>query len=602
MTLPKPPRGGGLDLLRFLKHTTTTTSSPSSRPPLSSYLPPSSPSSVHQPIYVLGNPSADLDSIISAIIYSYFASRFGSSSGSVSTCTAAAGSGKCTSKEEGKGVSLRQYIPLINLPDVPCGRELGRLRPEFVAALRLAVGWDGDGDGDGDGDDGELERSVLTVANLRERLKTSRSHGGGEEGLATATAALEGDDINTSARRSTSEQNLDIMLVDWNALPNLQTPSPLSSLAATESSANIQPTPGIQGISDTIPNLHLSIIGCIDHHADESFIPPKETTQLLGPRCIQTGVGSCTSLVVRELRERGLWADVGVTDRSSSSASSRDDGESQAAKLALAAILIDTANMTAKSKVSPVDIAAVEFLEAKIRDAAISIDQAQNINSSAWDRESFYTTISHAKEDSVNNLTVSEVLGRDYKEWTATAPEGKLIKIGICSVVKPLSWLLEKCTSEKSSSSQKPSSSSSTDTSTNPNNKEEEKDPLFTHLTTFSTTQNLNVVAVMTAFRTTTSAENRFCRELLLYVLSPECRDGAERFEKVAVGELGLEEGGWGDGDGEEGDLRAGCGGGDGGSYRRVWRQMDVSKSRKEVAPLLRGAMGGERGGERGYR
>ncbi|KAK2740705.1 Exopolyphosphatase [Onygenales sp. PD_40] len=577
MTLPKPPRGGGLDLLRFLKHTSTTTSS--SSPPLSSYL-PSPSSSVHQPIYVLGNPSADLDSTISAIIYSYFASRFGTSS-STWPSTNAPGNGKCN-KEEG-GISFRQYIPLINLPDVPCGRELGRLRPEFVAALRLAVGWDGDGDRDEE----ELERSVLTVANLRERLKTSRSHGGGEEGLATATAALEGsggvigDDINTSARRSIDEQNLDIMLVDWNALPKLQTPSSSRSSLA-ESSANRQPTHGIQGISDTLPNIHLSIIGCIDHHADESFVP-KETTQLLGPRCIQTGVGSCTSLVVRELRERGLWAD-------NSSSPSSSGGESQAAKLALAAILIDTANMTAKSKVSPVDIAAVEFLEAKIRAAAAAImDQVQNTNSSAWDRESFYTTISRAKEDSVNNLTVSEVLGRDYKEWTATstAPEEKVIKMGICSVVKPLSWLLEKCTGEKSSP-QSPKTAT--------NNKEKE-DPLFIHLTSFSTAQNLDVVAVMTAFRTT--ADDTFCRELLLYVLNPDCREGAERFEKVAVGELGLEEGGWGDG--EEGDLRAGGGGGggDGGSYKRVWRQMDVSKSRKEVAPLLRAAMGGERGGGR---
>jgi hypothetical protein len=65
---------------------------------------------------VLGNPSADLDSFISAVVYAYF-------------CSAP------LRKDNPK----RWFIPVLNLPTTPAC-DLWRLRPEFATALKLAEG------------------------------------------------------------------------------------------------------------------------------------------------------------------------------------------------------------------------------------------------------------------------------------------------------------------------------------------------------------------------------------------------------------------------------------------------------------------------------
>src|SRR5438046_1240105 len=67
---------------------------------------------------VLGNPSADLDSFVSAVVYAYF-------------CSAAA-----VAPSDG---AKRWFIPVLNLPTTPAS-DLWRLRPEFAAALELAEG------------------------------------------------------------------------------------------------------------------------------------------------------------------------------------------------------------------------------------------------------------------------------------------------------------------------------------------------------------------------------------------------------------------------------------------------------------------------------
>ena len=229
-----------LNLLQFLKHSVhishplrATASSPS-------------------PIYVLGNPSADLDSIISAILYSYFASA-------------------------APGEWTRPYVPIINLPDVRSGRELWRLRPEFVTALRLATSfqassvngealsheqqWDAEG--------AILEESILTIADLKERFLSQDA---------------------SASQKSVEEKPLDVVMVDWNALP---------LMSCTRENGNIP--------SGIYEGLRMSILGCIDHHEDESFLPVPFESPCSEPRCIQTGVGSCVSLIVRELRLRGLW-------------------------------------------------------------------------------------------------------------------------------------------------------------------------------------------------------------------------------------------------------------------------------------------------------
>ncbi|ODH12571.1 hypothetical protein ACO22_08133, partial [Paracoccidioides brasiliensis] len=606
------------DLLRFLKQAC------SSSPLLSQQSPPiSTSSSIPVPqskcqIYVLGNPSADLDSIISAIIYSYFATRV------VSSASTDASSSPSSSRNGGKEKSiLRQYIPLIYLPDVHAGKELARLRPEFVTALRLAVGWDRRGRGGGGGggggggvtdswedqkvDDEELGRCVLTTADLKETLMVSWA--GPRKGREKEMTDKRNDEDtisqneNNSSNPSEEQKSLNVMMVDWNVMPKVP---PNGDVRV------------IEGLSDALPGLHLSIVGCIDHHEDEAFVSRNIPLHPMDPCCIETGIGSCTSLVIRELRAAGLW-----TDESSSSSYTTTFGmetltnssndpllrdskdlssfhEAQVAKLAMAAILVDTANMTAKGKVSAVDTAAVQFLETKIqagisahfRDAKPKCPGSSSGKGNLdWDRQAFYDEIAKAKENSVDNLTVLEVLGRDYKEWTdtlvskpsASSSGDPTVKFGICCMVKPLSWLVEKCIQESKAATDKPTTKT-----------------LLKYLSLFVRQRDIDLVAIMTAFRTEPTRE--FRRELLIYVLNRGCVPATERFETAAVGELGLEEGIWTSTDADADwirdpplSTRAGANGEDEGCYMRVWRQKDVSKSRKQVAPLLRSTLNGGR-------
>ncbi|KMP03675.1 hypothetical protein CIRG_03367 [Coccidioides immitis RMSCC 2394] len=191
-----------MSLLRFLKQASHYASSQTRQ---------------NQVTYVLGNPSADLDSIISAILFSYFAS-----------------SSKIL--QRANPVS-RQYVPIINLHDVPSGRELARLRPEFVTALKLSTN---------EGEDGErwlLKENILTIADLRQRLHHNRLG-------------------------SDTPRDMDVFMVDWNALPVM--------------ASGIR---GIEGISaahnDDDDDIRISVNGCIDHHDDEKFVSPD-----VGMRCI----------------------------------------------------------------------------------------------------------------------------------------------------------------------------------------------------------------------------------------------------------------------------------------------------------------------------
>ncbi|EEP79040.1 predicted protein [Uncinocarpus reesii 1704] len=444
----------------------------------------------HQPVtYVLGNPSADLDSIISAIIYSYIA----------------------TSTRQGC-LPPRHYVPIINLPDVRSGNELGRLRPEFITALKLATKDSGNQEAD---DAAFLKQSILTVADLKEQIRQTNS-------------------------QPDSAKPIEVFMVDWNALPVLSSGRR-----------------GIEGFDDdTHGDIPIAVTGCIDHHYDEKFVPPDVTTW-----CIQTGVGSCTSLVVRELRSRGLWRDTPFVEavheghpQLESSIISSLRAESEVAKLALAAILADTTNMTAKDKVSEVDRLAVSFLKSKI-------NQAQD---PSWNCDKFYEEIINAKNSSVDKLTTDEVLGRDYKDWIDDIPATrgivKKIKIGICSVVKPISWLISKASQEHQSP--------------------ESPQQFFDSLRAFAQSRNLDVVAVMTAY--TTQPENQFHRELLVWCLDKGHSQGFELFEALAIDKLGLQ-------NLSGSNIQTFSNTND--DMIRIWRQTDVSKSRKQVAPLLRNAM-----------
>lgn len=284
--------------------------------------------------------------------------------------------------------------------------------------------------------------------------------------------------------------------------------------------------------------------GVIDHHEEENAVPKSTDPE---PRVVEK-CGSCTSLVVRQCKP--AWDSISSSSQSAGAA--RGQGEAaiddsavtqvwdlQAAKMALASILVDTANLTAPGKVEQVDRDSADYLEAKI--------QMSPKDAGTWNRDRYYKEMNEAKRD-ISTLSLTEVLIKDYKGWTESGA-----KLGISSVVKPLAFLVQKAREEKSSSFED-------------------------QLEQFMDERGLSVFAIMT---TSTSLEGDFKRELLIQAHS-SATSSAIHFAKQGASAFQLE------------DLRIeGIPLQDkpGKHWRKIWLQKDVSKSRKQVAPLLRKAM-----------
>jgi exopolyphosphatase len=480
-------------LLHFLIHARSAVL----RPPSS---PPPTPLTL-----VLGNHSCDLDSFISATIYSFFHSRPSQASH-----------------------PPRLHIPILNLPSTSSG-ELWRLRPEFATALRLALTAQGERETEQAGDtDTRLLDNLVTISDIRATPSSPLNH------LFSKSAIC---------KKPASTQRTSVILVDHNAIS-----IPLPELSPSEISSN------------------LDIVGCIDHHIDESTVPATAS-----PRIIRTGIGSCTSLVVQYLRDEGFWQNALKPGSRSS-----EDGAIATVELAtlcLASILIDTANLSAKGKVSDTDREIVSFLEDIVNryhqlDSSLSsTPQTQATSETLWDRSSFYETLSSSKAHSLSLLKLPEILERDYKSWCEkTTTSGNKLNLGIASVVKPVTWLIKKAD---------PSSA----------------EVLVDAMREFATSGQRDALDIFAVMTTSTSDEGQghgqFQRELLVLgtgSLRQETRKALRRFEETATAELGLVE--WRE-DGELVDLLTR----DDGVVGRIWWQRDIGKSRKQVAPLLREAM-----------
>ena len=284
--------------------------------------------------------------------------------------------------------------------------------------------------------------------------------------------------------------------------------------------------------------------GVIDHHEEENAVPEDTDPE---PRVIEK-CGSCTSLVVRQCRP--AWDSISSASLSTGAAHGQGEAavndnavtqgwDAQIAKLALASILVDTANLTAPGKVEQVDRDSLDYLEAKIQ---MSPKDARTCN-----RDRYYKEIDEANRD-ISSLSLTEVLIKDYKEWTESGG-----KLGISSVVKPLSFLVQKASEEKLLSFED-------------------------QLSQFMDDRALSVFAIMT---TSTSSEGNFMRELLVQARS-SASPSAIKFAERGASDLQLE------------DLNINgipTQDNPGQQWRTVWLQKDVSKSRKQVAPLLRKAM-----------
>lgn len=431
------------------------------------------------PIYVVGNPSVDLDSIISAIVYSYFAHN------------------------RTHITPIRPHVPLINLSNVSAGPELRRLRPEFVKALWLCTGksesekWEDTPESAGD----MLREHIVTVQDFAEQLRG----------------------------RYIQEQSADALMVDWNAMPMRDGQQGRGSL-------------------DGLPSVVFQIVGCVDHHIDEGFLPSAESLPSGQPLVVKQA-GSCTSLVVNTLREKGLWqgGDKGNT------------GDIQVAQLALSSILIDTTNLTSKDKTTNHDTDAFAFLSSKIHNEQNTVHTMTT---------SFYEQIHATKQNSLDLLTVDEILVRDYKQWEEK-PRGESMRLGFCSTVRSLPWIIKKAGDSRK---------------------------LLGSLHALCDRERLDIVVVMTAF-TSPVRDNQFCRELLVLAADGDnknevVKEALDSFVSKANSQLGLAN--WypledGISETSSQDIKSTLNQDE--SWRRVWVQTNLSMSRKQVAPLLREAI-----------
>ncbi|KAJ5689297.1 hypothetical protein N7462_003689 [Penicillium macrosclerotiorum] len=437
------------------------------------------------PIYVLGNPSADLDSIISAIVYSYCASN------RLPTTTP------------------RPHVPLLNLPNVPAGSELYRLRPEFATALWLSTNF--------------------PAVRPEERFEYTSESAGKLLRDHLVTVA----DFAQSLKESTARSSLlfDAVMVDWNAMQS-----------------RVDGKRGYGSIAG-LEEVTFRTVGCIDHHVDEDFMPRPEEIPAGQPMIVLPGPGSCSSLVTSEMHKRAFWP------------SGKDSALAiaQVAKLILAPVLVDTSNLTSEDKVKDVDIWAVDFLRHKV-------DSAQH-NDAKWDMVMFYEKVLEAKKNSLDLLTLEEVLDRDYKDWTETAQSsGQTVKLGFCSSVKPIRWIIQKAGGPQQ---------------------------FLDGVRQFAAREDkqLDVVVVMASF---TSTEDEHARELFICADgdSGVAVDGIKAFVNDSSS-LGLVE--WMHLDGECVDLadeaiRSTLNGASG-VWRHIWVQTNASASRKLVAPMLREAV-----------
>lgn len=261
------------------------------------------------------------------------------------------------------------------------------------------------------------------------------------------------------------------------------------------------------------------IVGCIDHHADEDVIAKDAATRFI-EQC-----GSCMSLVVRDAK--ATWEEFASESKDNTETIANDE---KLAKLALAPILIDTANLASKDKVKPQDTDAVHFLEGLIQDES-------------FDRTRFFDAITEVKAD-ISQLSLRDIFRKDYKEWHDNG-----LKLGISSVVQNLDYLISTVGSGKD-------------------------EDFLQQFEEWAKERSLDIASVMT---TSHDENGQFQRELVFWALGEKGASVLTQFSAYSAEELGLEtlfEGRM--------DIPA---------SRRAWKQTNLAASRKQVAPLLRDAM-----------
>lgn len=320
--------------------------------------------------------------------------------------------------------------------------------------------------------------------------------------------------------------------------------------------------PSFRPEGESANTIDSAVTAILDHHADDG------NHLSASPRTVELA-GSCASIV------GSYWS--ASLPVGAQGLGGQPLLPSEVAKLLLSAILIDTNGLKAGGKALDVDWKAVEFLWPLTGMAVADETTSSSVVSiSATDRSAPARLKQLADElnevkNNVSHLTLPDLLARDYKSYAIPSAyfTSSDVHLGLASVPLSLKSILTR---------EKPS----TDWST-----------LVDSLEAFAQAERLTLVGVLTSYKSET--KNKRKRELLLY--SPSTVPSAEvdhlwnsfvpRLEssavldlgewKVAAGEKSLP--GWGS------EWKGGRG--------QVWSQKQSDATRKQVAPVLKEALGG---------
>ncbi|KAI0469494.1 exopolyphosphatase-like protein [Xylaria cf. heliscus] len=436
--------------------------------------------------FVVGNESADLDSLCSALLLAYFHTY------SPLTKRALSGDVGNSGANNNNNNTSNLHIPVCHLERADLA-----LRPEFAAVLR----------------DAEIKGE--DVFTLEDVLPSNyhHSHRHHHEGSSSSNSGG-----SSSGGAPLHPEDTRWLLVDHNAMTGI-----LGKVFGSR------------------------VIGCVDHHADEDVVPRDAALRVVEKS------GSCASLVVEGCAD--IWeALAGSTPTSPESGKMVD---AQLARLALAPILIDTANLKDGTKTTAHDERAVGIAEGKISvDVEMTGGEGEGEGEGGegkYERDTFFKRIADLKED-IAEMSFRDVFRKDYKEWSV----GNL-RLGTSSSPRGFDYLVD----TKSSGDAAVFASALGEWG-------DEKDALG----------KMDLVTVFTGFQ---DEGGRFRRELLVWARSEAGIKAAKLFEESWGKKLGLES--WRDGVLDtEGD-------GDWGGWRRCWAQGAVEHSRKQIAPMLRDAL-----------
>lgn len=268
------------------------------------------------------------------------------------------------------------------------------------------------------------------------------------------------------------------------------------------------------------------VVGCVDHHEDENMVAQDTGDE---PRVLKK-TGSCVSLVVEYCRD--VWEE--LAKQSSQEEAKPVDGkhlDAGLARIALAAILLDTNNLKSKAKTTELDVKIAEYLEGKCGDD--------------YKRKKYYKELSELKED-ISVFSYRDNFRKDFKAWT----EAGLV-LGTCSIPQGFHYMLKHLGDEKT---------------------------LIEEFRKFAEEKKVDIATIMTS---SAKDDGVFKRNLMVWALNKNAVKAVEKFVESQHEALGLEafrEGLLDYKDGED-------------EVRYCWYQHVTRNSRKQLAPMFRTAM-----------